>query len=155
MEELTKQTGTEKYSEEYKPVILEESISDYWKDYNYWKTKEKLVIWREVKWNSWIEVKTWYSSIIAWNTNIVVWFKPKAIQVVVHSWNKCAWGYADDIWWTIWQRCIYSDSWSFSNQSSRLFRFSWTEVWSLASFNADWFSVWSDVGAIMIWTAFW
>jgi hypothetical protein len=35
MEELTKQTGTEKYSEEYKPVILEESISDYWKDYNY------------------------------------------------------------------------------------------------------------------------
>ena len=106
----------------------------------------------------WWKIKTWYSSISSWYTDVAitwVWFKPKAIQVVVHSSNKVAWGYADDVWWTLNQRCIYADWWAYGNQNTRLFRFWPTELWLLVSFDSDWFTVKSDLSARMIWTCFW
>ena len=108
--------------------------------------------------SSWGKIRTWYASIPSWYTDYAitwVWFKPKAIQVVVYNWNKVAWWYADDVWWTIWQRCIYADSWAFSEQNWRLFRFDNINRWYLVSFDSDWFTVKSELNAVMIWTAFW
>ena len=128
-------------------------------DYRYWWSEEPLDASYQVRnINWWWKVKTWFSSIASWYTDVAitwVWFKPKAIQVVVHSSNKVAWGYADNVWWTLTQRCIYADWWAYSNQSTRLFRFSSTEVWDLVSFDSDWFTVKSDLAATMIWTCFW
>lgn len=38
--------------EKYEHTIIDETISDYRQDYDFWKTKEKLKIWREVTWSS-------------------------------------------------------------------------------------------------------
>jgi hypothetical protein len=140
---------------------IETEPLNYYSDvFTPWQTKQRLKIWREVEWNlsGWWKVKTWYSSIPSWYTNFAitwVWFTPKAIQVVVQSSNKVAWGYADNVWWTLTQRCIYADWWNYSNQTTRLFRFSGTEVWDLVSLDSDWFTVRSDLSATMIWTCFW
>lgn len=128
-------------------------------DYDYGASQEPLNAEFQVRninaW--WWKVKTWYVSITAWTWIQItwVWFTPKVIQVVVHSWNKSAWGYADDVWGTLTQRCIYQDSWSWWNQNSRLFRFSSAEVWLLVSIDSDWFTVNSDLNCTMIYICFW
>ena len=108
--------------------------------------------------SSWGKIKTWYIVCPSWYTNFAVtwvWFKPKAIQVVVHNWNKVAWWYADDVWWNIQQQCIYADSWNYANQNGRLFRFDNLNRWDLVSFDSDWFTIKSDLICAVIWTAFW
>jgi hypothetical protein len=138
---------------------IETEPLNYYSDvFTPWQTKQRLKIWREVEWNvsGWWKVKTWYSSLSIWSNSITwVWFTPKAIQVVVQSSNKVAWGYADNVWWTLTQRCIYFDWANYSNQNTRLFRFDWTNVWLLNSIDSDWFTVTSDLSATMIWTCFW
>ena len=38
---------------EFKTKTYKVDQQQYWKDYEYWQVKEKLKIWREVKWSSW------------------------------------------------------------------------------------------------------
>ena len=141
-----------------KDSVIESDILEV-PDYSYWASQEPLDWQFQVR-NiaSWWKVKTWYSSIPSWYTDFAItwlWFTPKAIQVVAQSWNKWAWGYADNVWWTLTQRCIYSNSGALWESSSRLFRFSGTEVWLLVSLDSNWFTVKSDIAATMIWTCFW
>ena len=151
--EDTKQLkGTETIETIY-PETIDLPTYDYWKSQN---TIDANISIRNINW--WWKVKAWYVSIPSWYTDYAItwiWFKPKAIQVVVHSWNKVAWWSADDIWWTIQQQCIYADSWAFSEQNWRLFRFDNINRWYLVSFDSDWFTVKSELNAVMIWTAFW
>lgn len=150
----------ERISEEFNPITLKTEENTYWKDYEYGWPIQKLRPWIEVEWSTWWwNIKTWYSSIPSGYTNFSitwVWFKPKAIQVTVYNWsNKIAWGNADNISWSISQRCIYFDWTNYSDQNTRLFRFDWTNRWDLVSFDTDWFTIKSDLSAIMIWTCFW
>lgn len=127
-------------------------------DYSYWASQEPLNASYQVRWLKvwWWKMKTWFSSISAGSTSITwVWFKPKVIQVVVNTSNRVAWWYADNIWWTITQRCVYFNGSTYDSQWSRLFRFDWSNVWNLVSIDSDWFTVSSDLSATMIWTCFW
>jgi hypothetical protein len=144
MEELTKQTGSEKYSEEYKPVVLEENISDYWKDYEYWKTKEKLVIGREVKWSSWwwkFYASNWVKNPWIWQQTITwVWFKPKLIIIHwISVWTHCYWQY------NAWNNSSYCHTIEWSSTNYYTNRFLRVNSWAnssranLLSVNDDWF----------------
>lgn len=153
------------------PKIVEDTsfdklLEDFWviepvemqtPDYSYWASQEPLNASYQIRnLNWWWKVKTWFSSISAGTTNITwVWFKPKSIQVVVNTSNRVAWGYADNIWWTLTQRCVYFNWSTYNSQPSRLFRFDWINVWNLISIDNDWFTVSSDLSATMIWTCFW
>lgn len=146
-----------KYEQSRMPVIWQYEWQ-LW--YDSIKKDLKAWDWRNfvnISW-AWLKIKTWFSSIPNWYTNYSitwVWFKPKAIKVVVYSWNKVAWWNADDVWWTIQQQCIYADSWNYSDQNGRLFRFDNINRWDLVSFDNNWFTVKSDLSATMVWTCFW
>ena len=147
---------------EWLPEIKYTQNPEYYTDmYEAWQTKAPLIIGQEVEWTvwgGWWQVKTWYVSVPSGYTDFAitwVWFTPKVIQVTVHSWNKSAWGYADNVWWTLAQRCIFQNAGSWDNSNIRLFRFSSTEVWLLVSIDSDWFTVKSDLACTMIYTCFW
>ena len=129
-------------------------------DYSYWASQMPLDWSYQVRnintW--WWKIKTWYISVNSWYTNqsiTWIWFKPKAIQITIHSWNKVAWWYANDNNWTIQQQCIYADNWSYIEQNWRLFRFDNTNRWLLVSFDNDWFTIKSDLSAVMIYQCYW
>lgn len=160
-EKAIESQSIDKLLREWKSDIVEDIIIDV-PDYSYGSSQEPLDANFQVRninswWgkiNSWYDwwVPSWYVDYsITW-----VWFKPKAIEVKIipYTWNIAVWGTATNNW-TIKQSCIYSNAWSFSYDNNRLFRFSGTDVWTLVSFDSDWFTIKSDLDCRIIWTCFW
>lgn len=160
-EKQIKNQSIDKLIREWRSDIIEKETLDT-PDYSYWQSQEPLDAEFQVRniWWAWWKFNSWYDwSVPAWYTNYSitwVWFKPKSIEVKILSftWNIAVWGNASDNW-TINQNCIYSNAWTFGYDNNRLFRFSWTEVWTLVSFDADWFTIKSDLDCRIIWTCFW
>jgi hypothetical protein len=128
-------------------------------DYSYGYNNESLDYNRlrnKPSWWGWL-VKTWYASIPGWYTDFAitwVWFTPKALHITVQTSGKAAWWFAHTDGTSITQWCTYSPGSWFSYSNIRLFRFDWTNVWLLVSFDADWFTVKSDLACTMIWSCF-
>ena len=151
----------DKLLREWKSDIIENDIIEV-PEYDYGASQEPLDWAFQVRNISWwaSKIKTWITPWVpSWYTNFSitwVWFKPKALQVTVLYWaSTVAWGIADETNGTLTQQCVWSNSWSMDYSTSRLFRFSWTLVWDLVSFDADGFTVKSDVNCIIQWTCFW
>lgn len=158
-EKTIESQSIDKLLREWKSDIVEDIIIDA-PDYSYGASQEPLDANFQVRNIWWGKIKTWITPWVpSWYVDFSitwVWFKPKAIKVEVLYWaSVIAWGTADNTSWTLTQQCIWSNSWSLDYSTSRLFRFSWTQVWDLVSFDADWFTIKSDVSCIIQWTCFW
>lgn len=127
-------------------VIKAKENNYYWNQYDYWKTKRQLEIWKEVKEssNSWWIPKLWnFTNSWAWNYS-VTWlgFKPSLVtftynnasQTWVWSWSmsetsQFAFDYNSKT--RSLTGCIYCRNWSWTAVSRAIF----------VSMDNDWFTI--------------
>lgn len=135
----------DKIPNEYKTVEVDETIKDYWKDFQYWWAIQKLRPWVEVlnKPTWWSNIKIWYFTFNAtWNITITwVWFKPNLVKFT----------FCDQVWW-MW---VWAMTWTYQyafdfNSKTQIqtqciyIRNSWwTAIWRavFVSMNNDWFTI--------------
>lgn len=126
-------------------VIKTKENNYYWNQYDYWKTKRQLEIWKEVKGsiNSWWIPKLWnFTSTWSWLLSVVTWFKP---SLVTFTYNNVTQNW---IWnWAMTSSSQfafdYNSKTSTSTQCIYCRNAGWTAVSRaiFSSMDTDWFTI--------------
>lgn len=123
-------------------VIKTKENNYFWNQYDYWKTKRQLEIWKEVKEssNSWWIPKLW-NFIITWIWNISItwiWFKPSSVRFDVC--DQISWSWT----WVMTSTSQYALNYSVFTQIQWQCIYYWNPVKARAiyiSMDNDWFTI--------------
>lgn len=141
--------------------VTTDNVQDY---FMYWKSIEKLKVWKEVKWSSWGNYYIWAVTYApadwTWSKSITwVGFKPTRIRVhAVCSW---AWWWSDMYTDGTTTVCHIQWAWYNSFSSHAFYAWDWVNAAfaNFTSLDADWFTIniitYTGQTAIIRYECFW
>lgn len=123
-----------------------DKIDYYTNEYLPWQTKQRYKPWREVEI---FKIETWSQLIVIWTNDVIVWFKPRFIQLFTQYWIYTISWVASIRNWTIKQQST-SELWL---DQTAIIGFWNGNQWIVSIIN-NWFRIESDQAGAIVWTCY-